>query len=71
MQRMVATTRCGKETVFWWCAIGKNRMLIAKGGTDNDLWRENTKIEKGSWTISRGTLLSVRSIQTSNQQMGA
>lgn len=29
----VATARCQKETTFWWCAIGKNRILIAKGGT--------------------------------------
>ena len=37
MQHMVATTRCGKETVFWWYAIGKSCTLIAKGGIYNDL----------------------------------
>ena len=67
MQRMAATTRCGKETVFWWYAIGKKCTLIAKGGTNNDFWRENTKIEKGGRPLSRGTLLPVGGIQTSNQ----
>ena len=71
MQRMVATARCGKETACWWCSISKKCIRIAKGGAQNDLWRKNTKIEKGSWTIARGTFLSVRSIQISNQQMGA
>lgn len=28
----VATRRCVVATVFWWYAIGKNRMLVAKGG---------------------------------------
>lgn len=28
----VATHCCVVATVFWWYAIGKNRMLVAKGG---------------------------------------
>ena len=39
----VATRRCVVATVFWWYAIGKNRMLIAKGGHRYDLWGKNTK----------------------------
>ena len=39
----VATRRCVVATVFWWYAIGKRCMLIAKGGHGYDLWGKNTK----------------------------
>jgi hypothetical protein len=43
--------------------------LAAKGGTQYDIWRKNTKAKKGSRSISGGTCLSVRSIKTGNQQI--
>ena len=68
---VVATARCGKETAIWWCAIGKNRILVAKGGHRYDLRGKNTKAEERSWTITGGTILPVGRIQTGYQQMGA
>lgn len=43
---MVATARCGKETAIWWCAIGKNRILVAKGGHRYDLRGKIQKLRK-------------------------
>ncbi|WP_204448445.1 hypothetical protein, partial [Merdimmobilis hominis] len=55
---VVATARCGKETAIWWCAIGKNRILIAKGGYQYDLRGKNTKAAERSRAVTGGTILS-------------
>ena len=40
-----------------------------KGGTRYDLWRKKTKAKKGRWSITRGTLLSVRSIKRGKRKI--
>lgn len=50
---MVATARCGKETAIWWCAIGKNRILVAKGGHRYDLRGKNLDTEAPYLTVRR------------------
>lgn len=46
MQHMIATSRCGKETVFWWYAIGKDCILTAKGGTYMTFGEKIQKLRK-------------------------
>lgn len=43
---MIATSRCGKETVFWWYAIGKDCILTAKGGTYMTFGEKIQKLRK-------------------------
>lgn len=46
MHHMIATSRCGKETVFWWYAIGKDCILTAKGGTYMTFGEKMQKLRK-------------------------
>lgn len=46
MHHMIATSRCGKETVFWWYAIGKDCILTAKGGTYMTFGEKIQKLRK-------------------------